>query len=221
MEGTAGPRESSKGPTSSSHPGRTTAGNTGGPWLGRGSWQVGCVQTWGKGQSQLPRRAGRVQPLHVTGMGGAAVGRRDGAPGGVSGSEACVLEPPGKMLLRRLVTGFRGPGGGARLDTQFTMDCEALGLREGTWDRGPQGESLGAPTRRGQEGRGKAPRTESAEAGVRRGAGQPPGSRVGKPPKEEGDISQPRDELVEPIRQNPCAGTPWNGPDGVLQGGPL
>lgn len=142
-------------------------------------------------------------------------------PGGLSGSEARVLEPPGKMLLRRLVTGFRGPGGGARLDTRFTMDCEALGLREGTWDRGPQGESLGALMRRGQEGRGKAPRTESAEARVRRGAGHPPGSRVGKPPEEEGDISQPRDELVEPIRQNPWAGTPWNGPDGILQGGPL
>ena len=124
--------------------------------------------------------------------------------------------PRGEMLLRGLVTGFRGPGGGPRLDIWFTMDCKALGLREGTWDRGHQGESPGAPMWRGQERRGKAPRTGSGEAGVGRGPGRPHGSQVGKPPKKEGDVSQPRDELTEPLRQNLRSGTPQNGPDRVL-----
>lgn len=106
-----------------------------------------------------------------------------GAPGGLSGSEARVPEPPRGMLLRGLVTGFRGPGGGARLDIWFTMDCKALGLREGTWDRGHQGESLGGLTRRGQEGRGKAPRQSLGKQGWGGVQGAPLEARWESPPR--------------------------------------
>lgn len=168
--------ESSKGPIQPSR--LDDGGRCRGTAVGEGQLAVGCVQTQGRGQSQRPPRASRMQPPHVTGRGGAAVGRRDGGP---------CAGAPGGDAAERFVTGFGGPGGGARLDIRFTMDCKALGLREGTWDRGHQGESPGAPVWRGQERRGKAPRTGSGEAGVgREGPRAPPWKPGGKAPQEGG-----------------------------------
>lgn len=166
-----GPRESSKGLIQLSRPddsgrSRGTVGSRGAAGRSPVSRHGGRRQSW------HPPRAGRMQPPHAMGRGGAAVGRRDGGPGGLSGSEARVPEPPGEMLLRGLVTGFRGPGGGARLDTRFTMDCTALGLREATVGCGAREPGSPDAERTGGEGQGAQTRVRGSRGGERHRAPQ-------------------------------------------------
>ena len=69
------------------------------------------------------------------------MGREDGAPGGMSASEACVSEPPMEVLLRGLAIGLGGPGRGPRMETRFKRDCIALSLSETTvGERAPRRE---------------------------------------------------------------------------------
>ena len=205
----------------SSRPGWTTAGDTGGPLWGRGSWQVGCVQTRGRGQSRRPPRAGRMQPPHVTGRGGAAVGRRDGGPGGpVWFRSPCAGAPEGDAAER---VGYRLQGSrrGSQAGHMVHDGLQGPGPERGYLGQRAPGREPRRPDAVRTGGERQGTQTESGEAGLGRSAGRTPGSQVGKPSKEEGDISQPRDELTEPIRQNLCAGTPQNGPDRVLYGGAL